>query len=91
MKQIGKIILKVIEFVIILYVVLISTVLLCRNKYGYTQFGDRTIVTMGQKDTRYLKEFGNPNTSTIKMLVPLTIEFPTNEFIIIKQKIDKSL
>lgn len=57
MKKLGKIILKVIEFVIILYVILISTVLLCRNKYGYTQFGERTIVTMGQKDTKYLKEF----------------------------------
>ena len=66
MKQIGKIILKVIEFVIILYVVLISTVLLCRNKYGYTQFGDRTIVTMGQKDTRYLKEFGKKDLIVLK-------------------------
>ncbi len=36
----------------------------------------------------YLKAFGNPNQSSIKMLVPLTLEFPSNEFIIIKQNID---
>lgn len=57
MKKIGKIILKVIEVIIILYVILISTVLLCRNKFGYTQFGEKTIVTMGQKDTKYLEGF----------------------------------
>ena len=57
MKKIGKIILKVIEVIIILYVILMSTVLLCRNKFGYTQFGEKTIVTMGHKDTKYLEGF----------------------------------
>ena len=70
MKKLGKIILKVIEFAIILYVILISTVLLCRNKYGYTQFGERTIVTMGQKDTKYLTEFDNKD-----LIVFQTVDF----------------
>ena len=57
MKKIGKIILKILEIAIIIYVILISTVLLCRNKFGYTQFGEHTIVTMGQKATKYLTNF----------------------------------
>ena len=66
MKKLGNIILKVIEFAIILYVILISTVLLCRNKYGYTQFGDKTIVTMGQKDTKYLEKFDKKDLIVLK-------------------------
>lgn len=66
MKKVGKIILKFVEFLIILYVVIISTVLLCRNKYGYTQFGDKTIVTMGQKDTKYLEEFDKKDLIVLK-------------------------
>lgn len=57
MKKLGKIILKILEIAIIIYVILISTVLLCRNKFGYTQFGEHTIVTMGGKDTKYLTNF----------------------------------
>lgn len=66
MKKVGKIILKSVEVLIILYVIMISTVLLCRNKYGYTQFGDKTIVTMGQKDTKYLKEFDKKDLIVLK-------------------------
>ena len=36
----------------------------------------------------YLKAFGNPNSDSIRMLIPLTLEFPSNEFIIIKQNIN---
>ena len=36
----------------------------------------------------YKKAFANPIEGSIKMLIPLTLEFPSNEFIIIKQNID---
>lgn len=31
------------EFVIIVYVIVLTSFLLCKNKYGYTQFGDYTL------------------------------------------------
>lgn len=36
----------------------------------------------------YKKEFGNPNVDVTSMLIPYTLEFPTNEFIIIKENLD---
>lgn len=37
---------SVIEFIIIIYVILMTSILLSKNKYGYTQFGDYTIATI---------------------------------------------
>lgn len=57
MKKVFKIFLRIVEVVVIAYVILMSTCLLCRNKYGYTQFGEKTLISIGNKDTKDLKEF----------------------------------
>ena len=57
MKKFFKALLKILEIVIVLYVILMSTCLLCRNKYGYTQFGDNTLISIKNKDTKELTEF----------------------------------
>ena len=64
-----------------------GTYIICHNELGLYMI-DQHAAKERINYEGYLKEFGNPNTSTIKMLVPLTIEFPTNEFIIIKQNLD---
>lgn len=64
-----------------------GTYIICHNELGLYII-DQHAAKERINYEGYLKEFGNPNTSTIKMLVPLTIEFPTNEFIIIKQNLD---
>lgn len=48
---------RVVEIIVIAYVIIMSTCLLCRNKYGYTQFDTKTLISIGNKDTKYLKEF----------------------------------
>lgn len=57
MKRFFKIVMRVIEVIVIAYVIIMSTCLLCRNKYGYTQFDTKTLISIGNKDTKYLKEF----------------------------------
>jgi len=36
----------------------------------------------------YLKELGNPKPNQIDLLIPITLEFPTNEYIILKEHFD---
>lgn len=43
MKKVLRFILSIVEFFVILFVILMTAVLLCKNKYGYTQFGKYTI------------------------------------------------
>ncbi len=57
MKKVFKCLLKIVEIIVILYVIFMSTCLLCRNRYGYTQFEDKTLVSIGEKDTKELTEF----------------------------------
>lgn len=64
-----------------------GTYIICHNELGMYLIDQHAAKERINYET-YLKEFGNPNVNTIKMLVPLTLEFPTNEFIIIKQNID---
>ncbi len=40
------------EVVIIIYVILVTAFILCRNKYGYTQFGDYTFVNVDTRSER---------------------------------------
>lgn len=57
MKKIGNIILTIIEIFIITYVIVITTCLLCKNKYGYTQIGDNTLVTVNMENSVELSDF----------------------------------
>ena len=48
--SIGRFLLYLFEFLIIIYVIVITTFLLFRNKYGYTEVGNTTFVPL-QIDT----------------------------------------
>lgn len=63
-----------------------GTYIICHNELGMYMI-DQHAAKERINYEGYLKSFGNPKNNSIKMLVPLTIEFPTNEFIIIKQNL----
>ncbi len=63
-----------------------GTYIICHNELGIYMI-DQHAAKERINYEGYLKAFGNPNNSSIKMLVPLTLEFPSNEFIIIKKNI----
>ena len=56
MKKILRIVWSVLEFVIILFVILMTSVLLSKNKYGYTQFGKYTISSVDLVSERGIKD-----------------------------------
>lgn len=64
-----------------------GTYIICHNELGLYMI-DQHAAKERINYEGYKKAFGNPNESSIKMLVPLTLEFPSNEFIIIKQNIN---
>ena len=64
-----------------------GTYIICHNELGMYLI-DQHAAKERINYEMYIKEFANPKVNTIKMLIPLTLEFPTNEFIIIKENID---
>ena len=64
-----------------------GTYIICHNELGLYMI-DQHAAKERINYEGYKKAFGNPDESSIKMLVPLTLEFPSNEFIIIKQNIN---
>lgn len=64
-----------------------GTYIVCHNELGMYLI-DQHAAKERINYEMYLKEFGNPKVNVIKMLIPLTLEFPTNEFIIIRENID---
>ena len=64
-----------------------GTYIICHNELGLYMI-DQHAAKERINYEGYLKAFGNPLKGSIKMLIPLTLEFPSNEFIIIKQNID---
>ena len=64
-----------------------GTYIICHNELGIYMI-DQHAAKERINYEGYLKAFGNPLEGSIKMLIPLTLEFPSNEFIIIKQNID---
>lgn len=57
MKKVGKILLGILEIFIIVYVIAITTCLLCKNKYGYTKIGGSTLVTVNVENSVELTDF----------------------------------
>lgn len=57
MKKVGKFFIGVIEVFIICYVIFITSCILCRNKYGYTQYGDITFVTIDNNNMVELNDY----------------------------------
>ncbi len=64
-----------------------GTYIICHNELGIYMI-DQHAAKERINYEGYLKAFGNPNNSSIRMLIPLTLEFPSNEFIIIKENIN---
>lgn len=46
----------VLQVIIIIYVICITACLLCKNKYGFTQLGDMTLITINEDLQQYLPE-----------------------------------
>lgn len=64
-----------------------GTYIICHNELGMYLI-DQHAAKERINYERYKKAFGNPNSNSIRMLLPLTLEFPSNEFIIIKENLD---
>lgn len=64
MKKFLKFIWLLVEFIIIVYVIILTSFLLCKNKYGYTQFSNYTIVPID-----LLGEKNNPKTKSGDLLI----------------------
>lgn len=45
-----------VQIIIIVYVICITACLLCKNKYGFTQIGDMTLITINKELQTYLPE-----------------------------------
>lgn len=63
-----------------------GTYIICHNELGLYMI-DQHAAKERINYEGYLKAFGNPKSDSIRMLIPLTLEFPSNEFIIIKQNL----
>lgn len=57
MKKMGKILITILEVFIIIYVIIITACLLNQNKYGYTVFGNKTLVTINDDNSAELTSF----------------------------------
>lgn len=57
MKKIFNIFLGLLETALILYVVTITTCLLLKNDFGYTQFGDYLLISVDKENQYQLEDF----------------------------------
>lgn len=64
-----------------------GTYIICHNELGMYMI-DQHAAKERINYENYLKVFGNPKSDSIRMLIPLTLEFPSNECIIIKENIE---
>ncbi|MBR3211462.1 MAG: hypothetical protein IKF71_05965 [Bacilli bacterium] len=55
MKKVWRILWGVLECIIIVVTIMMTAVLLSKNKYGYTQFGNYTISTIDRLDSKEMK------------------------------------
>lgn len=65
----------------------LGTYIVCQNEEGMTLI-DQHAAKERCNYEMYKKKMGNPTTDSIRPLIPLTFEFPNNEFIILKQNFD---
>lgn len=56
-KKVLKILFGILELAVIIFVVFMTTCLLCRNKYNNTQFGDYTLLVVTEKNKAALSDF----------------------------------
>ena len=55
LKRILKWLWEFVEVLIIIYVIFITSCILCRNKFGYTQFSDMTFITVKDSNTKFIQ------------------------------------
>ncbi len=55
LKKILKWVWEFVEILIIIYVIFITSCILCRNKFGYTQFGDMTFITVNDNNAKFIQ------------------------------------
>ena len=55
-----------VEVIIIIYVVLVTMFVLCKNKYGYTQFGDYSFVTVGMMEEKTIQNVSKGDLLLVK-------------------------
>lgn len=63
-----------------------GTYIICQNEDGMTLI-DQHAAKERCNYEMYKKQMGNPTTDSIRPLIPLTFEFPNNEFIILKENL----
>ena len=56
MKSGFRVFLDVIELIIVIYVVFITSCILFKNRYGFTQFGDYTFIPVVSDNEKYIKD-----------------------------------
>ena len=64
MKKTLSVIWSIIQVIIIIFVILVTVFVLCKNKYGYTEIANHNFSYVTKEDTKYLK-----NTSKGDLLV----------------------
>lgn len=64
--SIGKFLLYIFEFIIIIYLIVITTFLLFRNKYGYTEVANTTFVPLKIDTAEYIKDGKEGNLLVVK-------------------------
>lgn len=55
LKRMLKWLWEFVEVLIIIYVIFITSCILCRNKFGYTQFSDMTFITVNDSNTKFIQ------------------------------------
>ncbi len=56
----------IVEFIIIVYVIVLTSFLLCKNKYGYTQFGDYTFTNINLIEEKNISNTKNGDLLVVK-------------------------
>ncbi len=66
MKKFLRWVWSFLEVVIIVYVIALTLFVLCKNKYGYTQFGDYSFVTVGLMEERTIQNVSKGDLLLVK-------------------------
>ena len=56
MRKVFRFLWSVVEILVIAYVIVVTAFVLCKNKYGYTQFGDYTFDNISLVDERNIED-----------------------------------
>lgn len=66
MKNFFRWVWSFLEVVIIVYVIALTLFVLCKNKYGYTQFGDYSFVTVGMMEEKTIQNVSKGDLLLVK-------------------------